>query len=246
MVGTGTIINVVGIIIGGAVGILFGRRISKSLRETLLMATGVSTVVMGLGGVLSKMLVVNPATGQVSTQGVMMMIISMAIGAVVGELMDINGAITRFGEWLKKKSGNSGDNSGGNFVTAFVNCSCTVCIGAMAIVGSIEDAIGAGYTTLATKSLLDLIFVAIMTASQGIGCAFSAVPVAIFQGGCTLAAFFAGSFMDEVMLSNLSYVGNVLIAIVGLNIIRPPEQSLRVANLLPAIVVAVLWAKYCG
>ena len=245
MVGTGTIINVVGIIIGGTVGVLFGRRISKSLRETLLMATGVSTVVMGLGGVLSKMLVVNPATGQVSTQGIMMMIISMSLGAVIGELMDINGRIIRFGEWLKKKSGSSDEGSGG-FVTAFVNCSCTVCIGAMAIVGSIEDAIGAGYTTLATKSLLDLIFVAIMTASQGIGCAFSAVPVALFQGGCTVAAFFAGSFMDEAMLSNLSYVGNVLIAIVGLNIIRPPEQSIRVANLLPAIVVAVLWAKYCG
>ena len=245
MVGTGTIIDVVGIIIGGTVGVIFGRRISKSLRETLLMATGVSTVVMGLGGVLSKMLVVNPATGQVSTQGVMMMIISMALGAVIGELMDINGGITRLGEWLKKKSGSSDEGSGG-FVTAFVNCSCNVCIGAMAIVGSIEDAIGAGYTTLATKSLLDLIFVAIMTASQGIGCAFSAVPAALFQGGCTVAALFAGSFMDEAMLSNLSYVGNVLIAIVGLNIIRPPEQSIRVANLLPAIVVAVLWAKYCG
>ena len=187
----------------------------------------------------------------------MMMIISMALGAVIGELMDINGRITRLGEWLKKKSGSSDEGSGG-FVTSFVNCSCTVCIGAMAIVGSIEDgitgdysilatnAIGAGYTTLATKSLLDLIFVAIMTASQGIGCAFSAVPVALFQGGCTVAAFFAGSFMDEAMLSNLSYLGNVLIAIVGLNIIRPPEQSIRVANLLPAIVVAVLWAKYCG
>lgn len=242
MIGTGTIINVAAIIVGGGAGLLFGRSISGRFRETLLMATGVAVVIMGLGGALAKMLVVNPATGQVSIQGVMMMIISLAAGAVIGELLDINGAIVRFGQWLREKSGsNPGE---GGFVAAFVNCSCTVCIGAMAIVGSIEDAIGAGYATLATKSLLDMIFVAIMTASQGIGCVFSAVPVALFQGGCTLAAVFAGSFMNEAMLSNLSYVGNVLIAIVGLNIIRPPQRSIRVANLLPAIVVAVLWGKY--
>lgn len=242
MIGTGTIINVAAIIIGGGIGLLFGRSISDRLRETLLMATGVAIVVMGLGGALAKMLTVDPATGQVSAQGVMMMIVSLAAGAVIGELLDINGAIVRFGQWLKEKSGSNGAEGG--FVPAFVNCSCTVCIGAMAVVGSIEDALGAGYTTLATKSLLDMIFVAIMTASQGVGCVFSAAPVALFQGGCTLAAVFAGSFMNEAMLSNLSYVGNVLIAIIGLNIIRPPERTIRVANLLPAILVAVIWGKY--
>ena len=164
------------------------------------------------------------------------MIASLALGAVVGELLDIEGWVERFGEWLKRKS-NSGGDSG--FVTSFVSASCTVCIGAMAVVGSIRDGTYGDFSILLAKGILDAIIICIMAASQGRGPVFSAIPVGIFQGVVTVVAVFAGSFMTEPALDRLSFVGSILIFCVGLNILR--EKKIRVANLLPALVVAALW-----
>ena len=235
MKGLGTVINVACIIAGGILGLLFGKRINERVRQTLMTACGVAVMFLGVGGAMEKMLSVS-GTGTLSSGGSVMMIVSLALGAVIGELINIQGGVERFGEWLKQKTGSGGDNS---FVGAFVSASCTVCIGAMAVVGAINDGIGGDYSVLLAKGLLDAIIICIMTASRGKGCIFSAIPVAAFQGLVTLAAVFAGSFMTQPALDNLSYVGSILIFCVGLNLLR--EKQIRVANLLPAIFIAAAW-----
>jgi uncharacterized membrane protein YqgA involved in biofilm formation len=175
--------------------------------------------------------------GVIVSGGSMLVVICLALGAVVGEMLNIEGGFERFGEWLKIKSGNAKDP---RFVNAFVTASLTVCIGAMAIVGSIQDGLVGDYSILATKAILDLIIIMVMSCSLGRGAVFSAIPVAIFQGSITLLAGFVRPLMTEGALANLSLVGNVLIFCVGVNLLW--GKKIKVANLLPAIVFAVLAA----
>ena len=234
MRGLGTIINVAFILLGGLFGMLFGKRISARTQDLLLTATGVATLFIGGSGAMAKMLVLSD--GVLSAEGSLMLIISLALGGVIGSALNIEALIECFGRWLREKSGSSGDKA---FIDGFVTASCTVCIGAMAVVGSIEDGIYGNYSILLAKGVLDAIIVCILTASQGKGCIFSAVPVAVFQGAVTVLAVFAGSFMTAGMLDALSLVGSVLNFCVGLNLIR--GEKISVANLLPSLVIAVIW-----
>ena len=172
--------------------------------------------------------------GVIVSSGSMLVIGCLAIGAFVGELLDIEGGFERFGQWLKIKSGNAKDKG---FVNAFVSASLTVCIGAMAIVGSIQDGLQGDYSILATKAVLDLIIIMVMSCSMGRGCVFSAIPVAMFQGSITALSGLVKPVMTDAALSNLSLVGNVLIFCVGINLVW--GKKIKVANLLPAIVAAV-------
>ena len=175
--------------------------------------------------------------GTIVSAGTMMMIFSLALGALLGEWIDIDRRMERFGQWLRHRSGNESDT---RFVDGFVLASLTVCIGAMAVVGSIEDGLHGDYSILAAKAVLDLIIVMTMTAALGKGCIFSAIPVGIFQGGMTLLAGLLSPLITDAAMSNLSYAGNILIFLVGVNLIWGPK--VRVANLLPALLVAFGWA----
>lgn len=235
MIGLGTIINVAGILAGGLFGKLFGRFLSERYQDSLSKACGVSVLFIGISGALEGMLKIE--TDTIVSQNAMLVVLSLAIGTFFGELLDLEDKMERFGEWLKIKSGNSKEKK---FVEAFVTASLTVCIGAMAIVGSIQDGIFGDYSILATKAVLDFIIILVMTCSLGKGCTFSAIPVAIFQGGITLLAQFIKPLMTEAALANLSLVGNVLIFCVGVNLVW--GKKIRVANLLPAIIVAIIMA----
>ena len=235
MVGLGTIINTAAILAGGVLGALFGRFLSDSAQDTLNKVCGVSTLFIAISGALEGMLSV--VDGKIVSGGAMLIIGCLAIGGVIGEILNIEGAFERFGEWLKVKSGNARDKG---FVNAFVTASLTVCIGAMAIVGSIQDGIQGDYSILATKAVLDLIIIMVMSCSLGKGAVFSAIPVAIFQGSITALAGLVKPLMTQEALANLSLVGNVLIFCVGINLVW--GKKVKVANLLPAIVVAVIAA----
>ena len=235
MIGLGTIINVAAIIIGGLGGLLFGKLLKERFQDTLIKALGVCTMFIGISGTLEKMLTI--ADGGLSSNGTMMVIVSMAVGAVLGELVDLDGKLEKFGCWLKIKTGNARDNS---FVHGFVTTSLTVCIGTMAIVGAINDGIFGDYSILVAKSALDLVLVMIMTASMGKGCIFSAIPVGLLQGSVTILAKLVEPLMTEGALYNLSMVGSMLIFCVGVNLIW--ERKIKVANMLPALVIAVVWA----
>ena len=232
MYGLGTIINTAAIVAGGAGGALFGRFLKEKVQDTLTKCCGISTLFIAVTGALEQMLSVE--NGAIVSHGAMLVIGCLTIGAVIGELLDLEGAFERFGEWLKQKTGNAKDK---RFVDAFVTASLTVCIGAMAIVGSIEDGITGDYSILATKSVLDFIIIMVMSCSMGRGAVFSAIPVAILQGSITALAGLLRPVMTAAALANLSMVGSVLIFCVGVNLVW--GKKVRVANLLPAIVIAV-------
>ena len=235
MYGLGTIINTAAIVAGGAGGALFGRFLKENVQDTLTRVCGVSTLFIAITGALEQMLTIE--NGAIVSGGAMLVILCLTIGAVIGELLNLEGAFERFGEWLKRETGNAKDK---RFVDAFVTASLTVCIGAMAIVGSIEDGITGDYSILATKAVLDFIIIMVMSCSMGRGAVFSAIPVAILQGSITALAGLVRPLMTEAALNNLSMVGNVLIFCVGINLVW--GKKVRVANLLPAIVIAVIAA----
>ena len=234
MPGLGTIFNVAAIIAGGVLGCAFGNRVPERVRGTLLNTNAVAVIFLGISGALAKMLTFSD--GQFGTTGTMMMIGSLAIGGLIGEILNLEDRFEQLGEWLKKKTGNAKDP---RFVNAFVTASLTVCIGAMAIVGSIEDGLFANHAILFAKAVLDFVIILVMTASMGKGCGFSAIPVGILQGSMTLLSSLMRPVMTAAVINNISYVGSILIFCVGINLLF--GKKIRVANLLPAIVIAGLW-----
>ena len=235
MPGLGTILNSLFIVAGGILGLLFGSRLEERYREMLMKINAVAVIFIGISGAVSQMLTVNGT--RLETGGTMMMIASLVLGGLVGELLNIEHHMERFGEWLKRKTGSSRDSQ---FVDAFVTASLTVCIGAMAVVGSIEDGIAGNHSILMAKAVLDLIVILVMTASLGKGCIFSAIPVAVFQGTITLLARLISPFVTDAALSNLSLVGSVMIFCVGVNLFF--GKKVRVGNLLPALLFAAAWS----
>ena len=235
MPGLGTIINIAGILVGGILGLCFGKLLKDRHQQTLTRVCGISTLFIGIGGALEGMLTVS-GEGIVSGSA-MLIVICLSLGALIGELLNIEDAFERFGQWLKLKTGNAKDKQ---FVDGFVTASLTVCIGAMAIVGAIEDGISHDYSILATKAVLDLIIIMVMTCSLGKGCIFSAIPVGILQGSVTLLSTLLRPLMTPTAQSNLSMIGSILIFCVGINLVW--DKRIRVANLLPAVVLAVIAA----
>ena len=232
MIGLGTIINCAAIIVGGVFGLLFGKLLKERVQETLQKANGICVLFIGIAGAMEGMLRLSGST--LSSGRSMLIIASLALGALVGELINIDHWVERFGEWLKIKTGNAKDK---DFVHGFVTASLTVCIGAMAVVGSIKDGIEGDISILTTKAILDLIIVMVMTCSLGKGCIFSAIPVAVFQGTITALARLIKPLMTEAASANLSLIGSVLIFCVGVNLVW--GKKIKVANLLPSLVFAV-------
>ena len=235
MIGLGTIINTAAIIVGGLIGHFTGKLFKQEQQTAVNKACGISVMFIAIAGAMQGML--NIDGGSIVSGKSMLVVLCLAIGTITGELIGIEKGFERFGEWLKKKTGNSGDKQ---FVNAFVTASLTVCIGAMAIVGAIQDGILGDYSTLAVKSVLDLIIIAVMTSSLGKGCAFSAIPVLVFEGSITLLARIVSPVMTDMAIDYLSLIGSVLIFCVGVNLVM--GKTIRVANMLPAVILAVIAA----
>ena len=231
MIGLGTIINTAGIVGGGIAGHFFGKYLTGRHQDTLNVTCGVSVLFIGIAGAMEGMMRIE--NGTLASGRSMFVVICLALGALIGETINIDGWFERFGEWLKIKTGNAKDK---DFVNGFVTASLTVCIGAMAIVGAIQDGILGDYSILAIKTILDLIIIMVMTCSMGKGCVFSAIPVFFFEGAITLLARFIKPVMTDAALTNLSLIGFILIFCVGINLIW--GKKVRVANLLPAVALA--------
>ncbi len=235
MIGLGTVINTIAIIIGGVAGNFTGKLFREEQQNAVNKACGISVLFIAIAGAMQGMMSID-GNALVSGRS-MMVVLCLVLGTITGELIGIEKGFESFGEWLKVKSGNSGDKQ---FVDAFVTASLTVCVGAMAIVGAIQDGITGDYSTLAVKAVLDCIIVAVMTSSLGKGCAFSAIPVFAFEGTITLLARLISPIMTEAAIANLSLIGSILIFCVGLNLVW--GKTIRVANMLPGIVFAVIVA----
>ena len=234
MIGMGTLINAACVLLGGALGFLFGKALKQRYQDIMVAGCGLSTIFIGASGALKYMLVI--ADGALATSGEMMLVISMCLGALIGEVLDIEHHIERFGEWLRLRSHSERDP---RFIEGFTSASFTLCIGAMAIIGPMNDALYHDYTLLVTKGILDAIIVMALTSSLGKGAVFSVIPLVLWQGLMTLLAALIGPLMTEAELANLSLVGSVLIFCVGINLVF--GKKVKVANFLPALVIAVVW-----
>lgn len=239
MRGIGTIANVAAIIVGGTIGLIMKGGLKEHYQDALEKTMGLCTMFIGAAGTLVGMLSIS--NGALETGGSLIMIVSMVIGTIIGEFFDFEGKLERLGEWLKAKASKGEDN---RFVEGFVTASLVVCVGAMAIMGSIQDGLLGDPSTLLTKSVMDGVILIVFASAYGKGAIFSALPVGILQGGVTLlAALLAKGTLPDAMIANLSFLGSALVFCVGINLTF--GSRFRVANMLPALPVgiAIIWIQ---
>lgn len=225
---TGTIVNAAAIIAGTAVGLIFRKGISESVNNTVMSGIGLAVALIGF-----KM--------AFKTENELIVIISLVLGGVIGELLNIEGWLARVGNFLESKVG----GKDGEVAKAFVTASLIYCVGAMAIMGALEDGLTGNATTLYAKSLLDGTSAVVFTSTMGFGVIFSAIPVFIYQGAITLMASGLKSFLTPSMINEMTATGGLLIIGISSNVLG--IKAIKVGNLLPAIFLAIflswLWAK---
>lgn len=234
MIGLGTMINTAAVVAGGLLGLCIKKGMPDRMQDILMQACGVSVIFIGIAGALSKMIVIED--GQLGTQGTMLLVLSLVLGSFLGEWIDIEQKLELAGEKIRTAVKAKND---GKFVDGFVNVSLIICIGAMAIVGSIQDGINGDYSMLAAKAVLDFVIVMIFASTYGLGAVFSAVLIFLYQGSITLFAALCGSFASDALISDLSYIGSVLIFCVGINV--GFGKRVRVGNMLPSLIIVILY-----
>ena len=234
MIGLGTLVNVLAIVVGAIVGMLFRRGLKERFQNIMMQACGLATLFIGLSGALEMIFTVSD--GRLKSGSTMLIVISLILGGLAGELINIENLLEKAGDKLKKAVKSKGD---GKFTEGFVTASLVVCVGAMAICGPLEEGLTGNSQTLFIKAILDCVIVMVFASVYGMGAGFSAIPLGIYQGLITLCAAFIAPFLSDSLITNLSGVGSVLIFAVGLNLLFP--KKIRVGNLLPALLIPVIY-----
>jgi len=235
MIGLGTIVNVAAILLGGGAGLVLKNILSKRVTDTVMQGVGLAVIIIGVGGALSASFTV--VEGGISSNHILLMILSLAIGAAAGEGMKIENRLDQFGKFCERRFAKSGESS--TFAQGFVTATLLFCVGSMAIVGSLEDGMNGNGSILFAKSVLDGITAMIFASTMGIGVLFSAVFVGVYQGAITVLAVFLAPFLDDAVITQMSLIGSALIMSIGLNMLG--IVKIKVGNLLPAIGVPVIY-----
>jgi hypothetical protein len=218
----GSIVNALAIVVGSLVGLLLKHGIKESYRQTIMDATALAVLVIGI-------------LGAVQTGMILLMVFSLVIGSFIGESLRIEDRLNQLGQWVERRVAQSGSG----FTKGFVTASLVFCVGSMAIVGSIESGLSGNHSTLLAKSVLDGIFSIFFASTMGIGVAFSAVPILIYEGLLTLGASGLKSILSQPMIQEISAVGGVLIMAIGINQLQ--LKKIRVGNMLPAIFIPLVY-----
>ena len=218
----GTIANVIAIIIGSLVGLLFKGGISDRFNDTIMKGIALCVIIIGV-------------SGSIKSDNILLLILSVAIGAVIGEAIDIERWLLKLGDKIETKL----KGFGGKVSQGFVTSSLLFCIGAMSVVGSLESGLTGNYKTLFAKSIIDGVVSIVLASSLGIGVLLSAVSVFIYQGTITFAASLLSGVLVEAVITNMTAVGSLLIVGIGLNMLG--YAKIKVANLLPAIFIPIFY-----
>lgn len=225
-------VNCIAIIIGSLIGIIFSKRISDNLSRVVQTGAGVVTMVIGIEMALAY-------------ENIIFLAMAIIAGGILGSWMDIDGKILLLGDGLgklvlrKKNSQDQHEQRASNFAYGFLNASVLFCVGAMAILGSIKAGIDGDYTIIFTKSVLDGFMAIVFAAALGIGTAFSALSVLVYQGALTLLAGLVAAYTSDVLLAELGATGGVLIIMIGVNLMG--LAKIKTANYLPALVLSVVF-----
>ncbi|MBE6689562.1 MAG: DUF554 domain-containing protein [Ruminococcaceae bacterium] len=232
----GTLVNCIAVILGGIIGLIFKKLIRQSWVDGINKALGIAVLVVGINGVLSNMLTVTDSG--FSTSGELILIVSLVLGTLTGEVLNLDGRFTRFTEKMEKKF-----NFGG-FSAGFISSTVLFCVGAMAIIGSVNDGLTGDSSVLFIKSALDFTAAIVLAATLGWGVIFSFVPLLIYQGGITLLAGTLGQILVGELLKQVCYVGYAIIMCIGLNFLV--TNKIKTLNMLPAVVVPVIYSLISG
>lgn len=227
----GTIVNAIAIIIGSLIGCLLKKGIKESYQKSLNQALGLAIVLIGLNGLLSNMLIV--VDGHVKSQYEMILIVSLAMGVLMGEVLRIDDKLNGLSYKLEKKFKLSG------FALGFISATLIYCVGAMAIIGALNDGLLNDSSVLYLKATLDGISSILLTASMGIGVLFSFIPVILYQGLVTVLASSLSSFLQGELLATVCMVGYSLVMIIGLNFLL--DAKIKTANFLPALIIPIVY-----
>ncbi len=217
----GTLINAGTVIIGSSVGLLIHSRLPRRITAIVFQGIGLFTLFLGI-------------TMAMKTGNFLVMIFSIVLGGVAGELLDIDGRMTRMSEYLKKKIRLKSERFSEGLVTAFL----IFCMGSMSILGPIEEGLGKPPNILLAKSVLDAFSSMALAASLGVGVAFSVIPLVIYQGGITLFASYVQGFFTNVLINELTAVGGLLLIGLGIDILE--IKRLKILNMLPSLVIVVM------
>ena len=230
---TGTLINTAAVIAGGCIGLGVKKGLPEKIDHAVTQMLGLATCVIGMNGLLSTMLTADPATGAISSSGELLLLVSLAAGAVLGELLDIDGRLERLGGRVEKRLGASG------FSRGFISASLLFCVGAMTIVGSLQDGLTGDYRVLLIKSSLDFIAAIVLGASLGMGVPFAALTVLFYQGALTLLAGALQNVLVGDLLNEICMVGYAVVICIGINFFG--VVKIKTANLLPALLGPVMY-----
>ncbi len=227
----GTLINVGAIIIASLLGIVLKKGLPEKIQKSIMLVMGLGLIALSLGWFLKDFLVINE--NSISTHSDLLIILSLVIGVLIGEWIDIDLRLNRWAENIEKKYNLP------PLAKGFIAATLIFCVGAMAIVGSIQDGLNGDITILVIKSALDFITAMILASILGIGVIFSAISVLIYQGAITILAASSSSILSTEMIQAVSMVGNILLIAIGINFME--LRKIKVANMLPAIFIPIIY-----
>lgn len=228
----GTFINLIAIFAGGFIGLLLKKGISRKIEESLMKIIGLVVALIGLNGVIGAMFTINDV-GKLKDSGSILLLISMVLGTIIGEAVDIDQKLGLFGAFVDSKT------KGGEFAKGFVPATLIFAIGAVAIIGALNDGLTGDSSVLIAKSTVDFITAIVLASTLGIGVCFSGIPVFLWQGTIALCAVYISPFLSPALLDSICMVGYAMIICTGLNFIV--NCQIRVANLLPALLVPIFY-----
>ena len=220
-------VNMATVLLGSAIGILFRKRIRESYTKAIISALALVTIVIGV-------------TSAIPTQNLLCVIVCMALGTMLGELLRLDDRINGAGDWLKRKvlRGKAQDS---RFTEGFVSACILFCVGSMTIMGSLEAGVNHNYSIIFAKSALDFVSSMMFGAAMGIGVPFSALFILAFQGGLTLLAGLVAPFLSQAVIIEMTAAGGTILIGMGLNMLELSEKRIKVANMLPAIFLPIAY-----
>ena len=228
---TGTLVNCVAVIAGGSIGLIFKKGIKDSYTESVNKSLGLAILIIGLNGVISNMFSV--ADGKISSSGELLLVAFLVLGTLIGEVLKLESRFGKFCEKIEKKF------RAGGFASGFINGTILFCVGAMAIIGSINDGLTGDSSVLFVKSALDFISAIIFGATLGYGVIFTFIPLLVYQGGITLLAGTLSGILQGELLSQVCMVGYAIIIAIGVNFIF--GKKFNTLNMLPGILLPVVY-----
>ena len=225
-------VNMATVLLGSAIGILFRKRIKESYTKAIISALALVTMVIGV-------------TSAIPTQNLLCVIVCMALGTMLGELLRLDDRINGAGDWLKSKV-LKGKAEGSRFTEGFVSACILFCVGSMTIMGSLEAGVNHNYSIIFAKSALDFVSAMMFAAAMGVGVPFSALFILVFQGALTLLAGLVSPYLSQAVITEMTAAGGTILIGMGLNMLELSEKRIKVANMLPAIFLPIAYIPFAN